>query len=61
MAGLAFDSTTATLLFVLGCVMGYQYRRVWKADGPTWKLWVYGLMAAGALLAVSFIPLSAAL
>ncbi|MBW8637221.1 hypothetical protein K1W69_08480 [Hoeflea sp. WL0058] len=46
----------ATLLFILGCVMGYQYRRVWKAEGPTWQLWLFGLAAAGAFLTLGFVP-----
>ncbi len=47
----------ATLVFVFACLAGYQYRRVWKTEGPRWQLWLFGLAAAGALLAVAFMPL----
>lgn len=47
----------ATLIFAAGCVMGYQYRRVWKQEGPRWQLWLYGTGAAVALLTVAFVPL----
>jgi hypothetical protein len=47
----------ATLVFVFACLAGYQYRRVWKTEGPTWRLWLFGLAAAGALLALAFVPL----
>lgn len=47
----------ATTIFVIACLAGYQYRRTWRAEGPIWKLWVYGLIAAICLLTVGFIPL----
>ncbi|NRA29376.1 MAG: hypothetical protein HRU11_03865 [Parvularculaceae bacterium] len=46
----------ATSIFVLGVVAGYQYRRNWKAEGPAWKAWVYGLVAASSLITVAFVP-----
>lgn len=49
----------ATVLFVIACVAGMQYRRVWKAEGPRWQLWVTGLVAAACLLAVGFVPVQA--
>lgn len=51
---------SATILFVLSCLSGYQYRRVWKAEGPTWQLWLFGVIAAAGLLALGFLPLNAA-
>ncbi|MEL7140083.1 MAG: hypothetical protein AAFP67_13580 [Pseudomonadota bacterium] len=47
----------ATGIFVLACWGGYQYRRVWKASGPAWQLWVFGTIAAVSLLVVGFVPL----
>ncbi|MEM1300182.1 MAG: hypothetical protein AAGH68_12995 [Pseudomonadota bacterium] len=48
----------ATGIFVIACWAGYGYRRVWKAEGPKWQLWVYGLLAAGCLLTVGFVPVT---
>ncbi|WP_298500774.1 hypothetical protein [uncultured Maritimibacter sp.] len=48
----------ATIIFVIACIAGYGYRRVWKAEGPRWKLWVYGLVAAACLLTLAFVPLA---
>lgn len=48
----------ATIIFVIACLAGYGYRRVWKAEGARWKLWVYGLTAAIALLVLGFTPLA---
>ncbi|NQZ73828.1 MAG: hypothetical protein HRT60_12255 [Dinoroseobacter sp.] len=47
----------ATVIFVLACLSGYQYRRVWKAEGPRWQLWVFGIFTAAALLFLGFVPL----
>ncbi|MDQ2093356.1 hypothetical protein [Rhodalgimonas zhirmunskyi] len=55
---LPLTPTIATLLFVLGCLAGYRYRRVWKAEGPRWQLWLYGLVAAAALLILAFVPMA---
>lgn len=49
---------TATLLFVLACLSGYQYRRVWVKEGPRWKLWLFGLVAGVCLALVAFIPVT---
>ncbi|WP_085900301.1 hypothetical protein [Kiloniella majae] len=49
---------SATLIFVIACLAGYKYRRVWKAEGPTWQLWISGLIAASCLLVLGFVPLS---
>jgi len=60
MIDVTLTPTVATLIFVLGCLAGYQYRRTFKAEGPAWKLWLYGLTAAAALLTVAFVPLAGA-
>lgn len=57
MSDLTLTPALATLIFVTACWGGYQYRRVWKADGPVWKLWIYGLIAGACLLVVGFLPL----
>ena len=49
--------TIATVLFVVGCLAGYRYRRVWKAEGPRWQLWLFGLTAAASFLILGFVPL----
>ncbi|QDY71292.1 hypothetical protein [Qingshengfaniella alkalisoli] len=54
------SSLTATIIFVAGCLAGMQYRRVWKAEGPRWQLWVFGIVAGAAFLTVGFIPLAGA-
>jgi len=55
-----FDITltplAATAVFVVAIVAGYQYRRIWKAEGPRWQLWIAGLVAAICLLTVAFLP-----
>ena len=48
----------ATAIFVVSCLSGYQYRRVWKAEGPRWQLWLWGIVTAAGLLTVGFVPLS---
>lgn len=55
----ALTPMLATGIFMVACWGGYQYRRAWKAGGPRWKLWVYGLLAGTCLLTVGFIPLAA--
>ncbi|WP_420548063.1 hypothetical protein [Curvivirga sp.] len=49
-------SLSATIIFVIACLAGFQYRRVWKAEGPKWQLWLFGLIAAACLLIVGFMP-----
>jgi hypothetical protein len=48
----------ATGLFVLACLAGHRYRRVWKEEGSRWQLWLFGLTAALCLLIVGLMPLS---
>ncbi|MEM7055968.1 MAG: hypothetical protein AAF557_00130 [Pseudomonadota bacterium] len=57
MPELVLSPALATVIFVVACWGGYQYRRVWKVEGPSWKLWIYGLLAGGCLLIVGFLPL----
>lgn len=49
---------SATILFVIACLAGYKYRRVWKAEGPRWQLWVFGMIAAACLLYLGFVPMA---
>ena len=44
-------------MFVAAVLAGHRYRQVWKAEGPRWQLWVYGLLAAVCLALVGFLPL----
>lgn len=48
----------ATVLFVLACLAGHRYRRVWKEGGPRWQLWGFGLTAGICLLILALFPLS---
>ena len=54
---LTLTPTTATILFVVAVLAGYRYRRVWKAEGPRWQLWIFGAIAAGCLAVLGFTPL----
>jgi hypothetical protein len=56
----SLSPTTATILFVIACMAGIQYRRTWKQEGPKWQLWLYGAVAAAGLLALAFLPLTGA-
>lgn len=47
----------ATILIFLAVLAGNRYRRVWKAEGPRWQLWLFGLIAALALLTLAFVPM----
>lgn len=55
---LSLSPVTATILFVIGCLAGYRYRRVWKAEGPRWQLWVTGMIAAASFLILGFVPMN---
>ncbi|SFR12591.1 hypothetical protein [Poseidonocella sedimentorum] len=59
MEELTLTPLIATLLFVLACLAGHRYRRVWKAEGPRWQLWLYGVVAAVCLMILGFVPLTA--
>lgn len=58
MTGLTLGTGTALLIFVIACLAGYQYRRVWRAEGPSYQLWIFGIVAAVCLLVVGFIPIA---
>lgn len=47
----------ATCIFVAACLCGHHYRSVWKAEGPRWKLWAFGLIAALGLAILAFVPM----
>lgn len=57
-AGMMLSPFVATGIFVLACLAGYKYRRVWKSEGPRWQLWVFGGVAAACLLTLGFVPLA---
>lgn len=57
MSQLALSSPVATVIFVMACFCGYQYRRVWKTEGPRYLLWIYGVLTATGLLVLGFVPL----
>lgn len=48
----------ATILFILSCLSGHWYRRVWKSQGPRWQLWLFGSITTVGLLTLGFVPLS---
>lgn len=58
MAEIVLTPLIATTIFVLACFSGYRYRRVWKAEGPRWQLWLFGLAAAILLLILGFVPMA---
>ena len=58
MADFILSPVTATTFFVLGCLAGYQYRRVWVREGPRWQLWFFGLVAGLCLALVAFVPVA---
>lgn len=47
----------ASVIFAISCLCGHHYRSVWKAEGPRWKLWVFGGIAAAGLVILAFVPL----
>lgn len=49
----------AVVLIFAAVLAGNRYRRVWKAEGPRWQLWLFGLIAAACLLTLAFVPLAA--
>ena len=54
---LTLTPLTATTIFILACLAGHRFRRNWKEEGPRWKYWVYGPLAAVCLLSVGLLPL----
>jgi uncharacterized membrane protein HdeD (DUF308 family) len=49
----------AVVLIFAAVLAGNRYRRVWKAEGPRWQLWLFGLVAAACLLTLAFVPMQA--
>lgn len=54
---LVLSPMLATVIFSIACLCGHRYRKVWKADGPHWQLWMFGVLAALGLLVLGFVPL----
>ncbi len=52
------EPSTALVIFIIACLAGFQYRRVWKAEGPLWQKWLWGVIAGVCLLFVALIPLN---
>lgn len=57
MADLTLSPFVATLIFVIACLAGFQYRRVWKGEGPKYQYWVFGIIAAAGLIILGFVPM----
>ncbi|MDB6177560.1 hypothetical protein PAF17_08540 [Paracoccus sp. Z330] len=57
MAEFTLNPVVATLIFCVACLSGYQYRRVWKKEGPRYQYWLFGVIAALGLGLLAFIPL----
>ena len=57
-SSLTLSPFMATLLFCVTCLAGYRYRRVWKAEGPFYQYWLFGLIAASGLLVLGFVPIA---
>jgi|TARA_Y100001956_G_scaffold76593_1_gene85912 uncharacterized membrane protein HdeD (DUF308 family) len=55
---LSLTPAIATVLFFVAVVAGYRYRRTWKAEGPRWQLWLFGVIAAVCLLILGFTPMA---
>ncbi|MEM7073961.1 MAG: hypothetical protein AAGA28_04890 [Pseudomonadota bacterium] len=54
--GFFLTPVVATTIFLLACLAGHRYRKVWKSEGPRWQLWLTGLTAALCLLTLGFLP-----
>ncbi|MBI1495050.1 hypothetical protein [Halocynthiibacter styelae] len=54
---LTLPPTLALILFVVAILAGHSFRRVWKAEGARWQLWLFGSVAAICLITVGFLPL----
>lgn len=59
MTDLTLTPGIATAIFIAAVLAGHRYRRVWKAEGPRWQLWLFGLLAACGLAVLGFVPLGA--
>ncbi|QBF30236.1 hypothetical protein [Thalassococcus sp. S3] len=54
---LVLSPLAATLIFCVTCLAGHRYRRVWKAKGPSYQYWIFGVIAAAGLLVLGFVPI----
>ena len=54
---LTLSSPLALAIFIAACIGGANFRRVWAREGPTWQLWVSGLIAAFGFMTIALIPL----
>jgi len=54
---LTLSPLAATAIFCATCLAGHRYRRVWKAEGPIYQYWLFGLIAACGLLILGFVPI----
>ena len=59
MSDFALTPAVALALFIVACLSGMRYRTVWKAEGPRWQLWLFGIIAGLCLLTVGLVPLDA--
>lgn len=57
MTDFVLTPATATVIFVLSCLYGYRYRRVWKAEDPRRQLLLFGGLTALGLAVLGFVPL----
>ncbi|MQQ09798.1 hypothetical protein GFB49_15130 [Epibacterium sp. SM1979] len=57
---LTLSPQAATVMFCITCLAGYQYRRVWKREGPRYQYWLFGTIAALGLVTLGLIPLNVA-
>ncbi|MEL6643764.1 MAG: hypothetical protein AAFQ79_07510 [Pseudomonadota bacterium] len=57
LSGLILTPPVAVTIFVVACIAGYKFRRIWKDEGPQWQLWLWGGLAAAGLLTLGFTPL----
>lgn len=57
---LTLSPMIAVALFCVTCLAGHRYRHVWKAEGPRYQYWLFGLIAAAGLLILGFVPIDAA-
>ena len=57
MMDITLSPLVATLIFSVACLAGYQYRRVWKTEGPRYQYWVFGIIAAAGLIILGFVPI----
>lgn len=60
MGEISLTPLAATAIFVVAVLAGHRYRKIWKAEGPRWQLWLFGLVAAVCLITLGFLPMKVA-